>query len=227
VLGDPDPLVRRAALGALESLPPATRLGAAGLEDPVRDVRLEAARVLADLSRTHLPEDRARALAGALAQYRAAQELTADLPEARLNLGLLAVRTGDATAAEAAYRQALALDPGFLPGYVNLADLYRATARGRREAGAERGSGARAAQRRPAARHRPAAGAPAAPAGGGGRARAGPRPPPHDREILAGLAAFLAETGRREEALALAEKLTQLAPGVAEYAQLRRSLAPP
>jgi Flp pilus assembly protein TadD len=136
-VGDADPLVRRAALGTLEALPRATRLrlGAERLADPVREVRLEAARVLAELTRSKLPEARQRALAAALDEYRAAQGFAAEPPEAHLNLGLLAIRTGDAAGAEAAYRRSLALDPAFVPGYVNLADLSRA--RGQ-EAEAER-----------------------------------------------------------------------------------------
>jgi hypothetical protein len=127
-VGDADPLVRRAALGTLEALPPAMRLrlGAERLADPVRDVRLEAARVLAELTRSKLPEARQRALAAALDEYRTAQGFAAEQPEAHLNLGLLAIRTGDAAGAESAYRRSLALDPAFVPGYLNLADLYRA-----------------------------------------------------------------------------------------------------
>ncbi|MCU0937415.1 MAG: tetratricopeptide repeat protein [Gammaproteobacteria bacterium] len=263
-LGDADPLVRRAALGAIEALPPAMRLrlGVERLADPVRDVRLEAARVLADLTRSKLPEDRQRALAAALDEYRAAQGLAAELPEAHLNLGLLAVRTGDAAGAEAAYRRALALDQAFVPGYVNLADLYRA--RGR-EAEAERvlieglarapesadlhhavgllrvrqkrlpqavSALGRATELAPDNAHfayvhavalRESEGLAAAIAAIE-RARG---PHPHDRELMAALASYLAEAGRRPEALALAQQLTQLAPGVADYEGLRRSLASP
>jgi len=261
---DADPLVRRAALGTLEALPAATRLRLAAerLADPVRDVRLEAARVLADLTRAKLPEDRQRALAAALDEYRAAQGFAAEQPEAHLNLGLLAIRTGDAAGAEAAYRRALARDPAFVPGYVNLADLYRA--RGQ-EGEAERVLTEGLAQAPQSADLHHALGLlrvrqkrlPQAVSALGRAAELAPDNAhfayvyavalkeseglaaaiaalerarghhPHDRELLAALASYLAEAGRLPEALALAEQLTQLAPGVADYDGLRRSLAPP
>jgi len=87
---------------------------------------VEAARVLAPLSRQGLPERYRSQLNTALEEYRQAQLVTADRPEAHLNLGLLAQAVGKTSAAEAAYRTALRLDPAFAPAYANLADLYRA-----------------------------------------------------------------------------------------------------
>lgn len=124
-LRDTAPLLRMAAAGAAEGLPPRL-LGAAVaplLADPVRAVRIEAARVLAPLAG-------AGALAGreweaALAEYRQAQQANADRPEARVNLGVLDRQLGDLAAAEREYRAASALSPFFVPAYVNLADLYR------------------------------------------------------------------------------------------------------
>jgi Tfp pilus assembly protein PilF len=95
------------------------------LDDPVRVVRLEAARVLAPLLRQRLPERFREQLTRAVAEYAEAQQINADRAEAHLNLGLIALAIGDAEQAEAAYRTALRLDPAFAPGYVNLADLYR------------------------------------------------------------------------------------------------------
>jgi len=46
-----------------------------------------------------------------------------------MNLGLLEVALRNADPAEDHYRKALALDPEFIPAYVNLADLYRAIGR--------------------------------------------------------------------------------------------------
>jgi tetratricopeptide (TPR) repeat protein len=50
-------------------------------------------------------------------------------PEAWMNLGNLYLERGDAALAEEAYRSALKRDPGFVPAYVNLADLKRAQKR--------------------------------------------------------------------------------------------------
>jgi tetratricopeptide (TPR) repeat protein len=124
---DADPLVRAAAAGAAEPLPPPRRLRAVKplLRDPVRAVRIEAARVLASVPpRLWGPGERA-ALADALAEYRAAQRVNADRPEAHVNLGLLHARFGEWAEARSAYETALRLGPWFVPGYVNLADLDR------------------------------------------------------------------------------------------------------
>lgn len=118
-LRDPDPLVRLGALMAAESLEPEARLRLASplLNDPIRGVRIEAARILIG---SNAPD-----LEPALAEYRSAQEANADRPEAQLNLGWLAALRNDHAGAEASWRNALLLDPGFAPAYVNLADLYR------------------------------------------------------------------------------------------------------
>jgi predicted CXXCH cytochrome family protein len=127
LLQDADPLVRGAALRFLESLDAETlyKLGMPLLQDPMRTVRLEAARVLAPVARYELPEEESARLAGALDAYRSAQLVTAERPESHLNLGLLETRAGRLAAAQRAYRTAMRLDPAFAPAYVNLADLYR------------------------------------------------------------------------------------------------------
>jgi Flp pilus assembly protein TadD len=56
----------------------------------------------------------------------AAETVNADRPESNLNLGLLAASAGEPQVAEGAYRQAILLDPRFVPAYANLADIYRA-----------------------------------------------------------------------------------------------------
>jgi len=126
-LGDLNPLVRLAALEATESLAPRLQLQFARqlLGDPVRGVRIQAARTLAAVPKELWdPGDRAR-LERPLAEYRAAQLENADRPEARLNLAALAVAEGELELARAEYETALRLGPWFVPAYVNLADLYR------------------------------------------------------------------------------------------------------
>ena len=126
-LGDPDSHVRAAAVAALadadvrlreQLLPPL-------LTDPVRLVRIDAARSLAGAPEARLsPQDRARFTA-ALDEYVAAERFNADRPEGRANLGNLHALQGRDEEAVAAYRGALALDPSFTQAALNLADLQR------------------------------------------------------------------------------------------------------
>jgi predicted CXXCH cytochrome family protein len=121
---DEDPLVRvEAARGFPEPAPGAL---APLLSDPVRLVRVEAARSLAGVPGT-LP-DRG-ALERALAEFRARQEAMLDRPEAHLNLGALHEARGDMRAAELSYRRALEILPLFWPARANLSVLLNASLR--------------------------------------------------------------------------------------------------
>jgi predicted CXXCH cytochrome family protein len=126
-LADPDPLVRLGAVEAAARLEPAARLAAvaARLDDPRRAVRLAAASALADVPASLWPAAERSALAGALAEYRAAQAAQAERPEAHLNLGVLHATFGEREAARREYETALRLAPWFAPALVNLADLER------------------------------------------------------------------------------------------------------
>jgi tetratricopeptide (TPR) repeat protein len=130
-LGDADALVRAAAVGALAGAEPALRaqLLPPLLADPVRGVRMDAARALAGEAEAQLsPQDRAR-FDAALGEYVAAERFNADRPEGRANLGNLHATQGRFDEAEAAFRAALALDPSFEPAALNLADVQRGRGR--------------------------------------------------------------------------------------------------
>ena len=129
---DPEPLVRAAALRALDSLPPANRLHAARLlGDATRLVRIEAARALAFVPLSAIPAAARPAFARAWEELLASERVAAERPEAQVNIaGLLAAR-GEQVGAEAAYRASLARDAAFLPALVNLAGFEEA--RGRME----------------------------------------------------------------------------------------------
>ncbi|MBW2716784.1 MAG: tetratricopeptide repeat protein [Deltaproteobacteria bacterium] len=130
-LGDTEPLVRVAALDAAENLEPRVRLKLARqlLGDPVLGVRIQAARVVSLVpAQLWEPSDRER-LERPLAEYRAAQTVNADRPEAHLNLAVLAIASGELELARDEYEIALRLGPWFVPSYVNLADLHRQTQR--------------------------------------------------------------------------------------------------
>jgi predicted CXXCH cytochrome family protein len=132
-LGHSDYLIRMAAVQALASADAATRSQAlpAMLEDAVRVVRMDAARALAGEPEAQLsPADRAL-FDRALDEYVAAQRFNADRPEAHAALGSLHAARKQAPQAEAAYRKAIALDPTFVPAYLNLGDLLRELGRER------------------------------------------------------------------------------------------------
>ncbi len=127
-LRDPDALVRATAADAFSLVPPAERTDRLSplLSDPVRLVRMAAARSLAGESESRLVGEELSAFASALGEWTAAQEFNADRPEALTNLGTLQTERQNWNAAIAAYRKALALDPTFVQAAVNLADADRA-----------------------------------------------------------------------------------------------------
>ncbi len=127
-LGDPDPMVRVAALRSLEGVPPDALVDLAGplLNDPVRSVRIAAARVLASAPGEMFLGDRRSAYRAASDEYVASELAAAERPESHLNLGTWWAERRDPEKAEAAYRTALRLAPGFVPALVNLAELKRA-----------------------------------------------------------------------------------------------------
>jgi len=127
LLKDADPEVRVAALGLVEPADPANLVLAAAplLEDPVRGVRVEAARILAGIPEDQFPERRRGMRAAALEEYVTSLQQDADWPNANVNLGNLRMRQGRIDEAIAAYQRALELDAQFVGAYVNLAEAYR------------------------------------------------------------------------------------------------------
>jgi tetratricopeptide (TPR) repeat protein len=126
-LDDPDPNVRMAAVQVLASADAATRLRFLPrmLADPVRVVRMDAARGLAGEPEQRLALADRAAFERGLAEYVAAQRFNADRPEAQAALGTLHLARGEWEDAIASFRAALKLDPTFAEAAVNLADLYR------------------------------------------------------------------------------------------------------
>lgn len=130
-LPNPDSLIRSAALSALSGVAPEliVEWAAVLLTDPVRSVRIEAARIVSPLQAS-LPNEFLRVFQRANEERIAAQLAIAERPEAHMNLGNVYMEAGDAPRAEAAFRLALRLEPRATAARVNLAELYARTGRG-------------------------------------------------------------------------------------------------
>jgi predicted CXXCH cytochrome family protein len=130
-LRSPDPLLRSAAAAAAQSLEPAARLSLLQplLTDPVRSVRLAAARQLVDVPTSQLPASQRLPLEKLFDEYRQSLEHNLDMPEAATDLALFLGAQGSAGASAEAFEQALKLAPRYLPAMLNMADLQRARGR--------------------------------------------------------------------------------------------------
>jgi predicted CXXCH cytochrome family protein len=125
---DPDALVRAAAAGAMSAVPPDDRMRytAALLSDPVKLVRIEAARALADIPSARMSAADRATFDRAWAELIASERSLSDMPTMRMNLAGLAWRRGDAAEAEAGYRGVIAMDPYLTPAYSALASVLSA-----------------------------------------------------------------------------------------------------
>jgi tetratricopeptide (TPR) repeat protein len=130
-LEDEESSVRRAALDQAQLLPPAERLPrlVGVLRDPVEGVRIQAARVLAEMPDRSLAPAAASAFAAALAEYEASMRYQLDFASSGYNLGNLYAALGQPAEAERNYRVSLRIDPLFVRTRVNYALLLSSLGR--------------------------------------------------------------------------------------------------
>jgi predicted CXXCH cytochrome family protein len=121
------PLMRAAAVYALEFLPGANRYALLQplISDPSKLVRMNVAARLWDVRPQQLSANGQGELRALQQEYLDWLKLNGDTPESLLNLGIFLSGQGQMENAERAYRQALRISPGFIPALLNLADLYR------------------------------------------------------------------------------------------------------
>src|SRR5262249_56846687 len=114
-----------------------TRLGSlpAGLSDPIRTVRIEAALALMDLANRTLVGSKRQAFDRAFDEFVAEQQFNADRPEAQVNLAQAMLQRSRLDEAQKAFEEAIRLDRTFVPAYVDLSDVYHQR---QNEAAAER-----------------------------------------------------------------------------------------
>lgn len=144
LLKDDEPQVRARAVGNLSSFYPSEedlfklrRQGAPLLSDPVRAVRIEAARVVSVVPRKMLSSEEREALGAAVTEFMDGLEAVADEPGTHLNAGIVWNNLREYDRAEQAYLQGIRLDAARMlaPLRSNLALLYD---RQQRKADAER-----------------------------------------------------------------------------------------
>jgi len=129
-LTDPDPLIRRAAVSALQTAPIQLRwqLLSPLIDDRLKVIRLEVASVLVD-TLPQLEGKEAEKLNRLIDEYRESLIYNADSPSGQTSIGNLEARLGYNILAENAYLRALEIEPHYVPALINLADFYRASGR--------------------------------------------------------------------------------------------------
>jgi Tfp pilus assembly protein PilF len=125
-LMDDEALIRRTAVefSSLASQERQAALIAPLIYDPVKAVRMEAARRLAGESSKHLSRDQQKRFQSALEEYVASMQYSGDFAFGRYNLGNLYAELNRPEEAVRNYRAALKIDEMFYPAKVNLAMLY-------------------------------------------------------------------------------------------------------
>ncbi|EJM94021.1 MULTISPECIES: tetratricopeptide repeat protein [unclassified Pseudomonas] len=130
-LRNPAPQVRESAVRAISAfLPPPERapLLTPLLGDPVKAVRIAAARDLLSVARDGLGSAQTNWNA-AIAEYEDVQKSLAERAEANLNLAMLYQASGRSAEVEALLRTALQRDPDFYPALVTLVQWLEASGR--------------------------------------------------------------------------------------------------
>jgi tetratricopeptide (TPR) repeat protein len=125
-LMDDEALIRRTAVDSLNVSDPKRRtaLLTSILYDPVKAVRMEAARRMTEISDPQLDSNQKMVFQTALDEYQKSMEYSADFAFGRYNLGNLYVALKQPQKAVEFFRAAIKIDNLFYPAKVNLAMLY-------------------------------------------------------------------------------------------------------
>ncbi len=134
-LNSEDPMLRWTAASTMRMLPLQHRYGVLEplIDDDITTVRIEVARLLAEVPLDQVSEEDARRLQRLFNEYLGIMGRQADTPEGQLEMGLFFVSRRLMEPAELAYRNAIDMNPQLVAAYMNLADLYRMD--GREDAG--------------------------------------------------------------------------------------------
>lgn len=113
LLEDEDPLVRGAALPLQQAANESARLGfvIAALQDPVKAVRIVAARQMLGLRIAHMPDRYAELVKNAMRDWQSSLRAKSDFPETHMVSGGTALSLRNFPAALHAFKEAVELDP--------------------------------------------------------------------------------------------------------------------
>ncbi len=136
LLSDPDPLVRAnaAPLQRQATLPDQVQRLEPLLSDPLRNVRISAAKEFLNIPSQSLKPEQQALVGQGMAEWQGAISNRLDFPETHLVLGGMAVTFRNAPAAERAFREVVTLDPQRAeawPMLVQLAQINRGPEAGR------------------------------------------------------------------------------------------------
>lgn len=125
-LASDEALMRQTALAAMPLLAPLQRvkLVAPLLTDPVKWVRIEAARNLTAIPQRELEPKLQKQQEKALTEFQATLEYSGDFADSRMNLGTLYIYREEFDLAEKSFKKAIAIDRNLYAAYRNLAVLY-------------------------------------------------------------------------------------------------------
>jgi tetratricopeptide (TPR) repeat protein len=125
-LTDEESLIRRTAVDIFNLADGRRRVKLLSplLYDPVKAVRIEAARNLAELPSPYLPPDLKNIFQAGVSEFAEVMEYMADFASARFNLGNLYASLKQPQRSIASYKAAIEIDSQFYPAKVNLAMLY-------------------------------------------------------------------------------------------------------
>jgi predicted CXXCH cytochrome family protein len=126
---DESPLVRETAVGLMQSAPLQDRVSslANAFEDPVRSVRIAAARAFLGVPVVRLPGQIQASLDNAMSEWRSAMLSRQDFPETHLQMAGMALTMRAIPAATAAFRESVRLDPQRTEAWIMLVRIAAAT----------------------------------------------------------------------------------------------------
>lgn len=122
-----DPMIRISALQSLGKFPlhHVKKELLKAFQDPIKSVRIEAARVMMHYDKTTLNAEEKHLYSKVLKEYKTSLDFLSDRAEAQTELANYYTMSGELNRAELAYKEALRLEKFYLPAYVNYANFLQ------------------------------------------------------------------------------------------------------